>query len=335
MPRRGKDVERSEGRFVMNRIGIDAGHRDPQTGPARKSADVPQVLDGEKSVKNLLKSRNVDMLAESSEGPRLDHAMTAWHNIVWAQRHRAVRKLQTRIAKAVQQGRWRAVRRLQRLLTRSFSAKCLAVLRVTENRGRKTPGVDGVTWDTPEAKSSAVAALGKRSDRPLPLRRIYIPKKNGKKRPLSIPAMKDRAHQALHLLGLEPIAETQADPNSYGFRPARSTADAIAQCFTLLSRRISPRWILEGDIQGCFDNIDKAWIEVQIPMDRTLLRSWLDAGSSPQGVVPNASRGSPRRNHFVHDCEPHARWDGTVVAESFSHPPWPSERPSSFRALCG
>ena len=220
------------------------------------------------------------MLAETSEGPRLDHARTTWHNIAWAQCHRAVKKLQTRIAKAVQQGRWRAVHRLQRLLTRSFSAKCLAVLRVTENRGRKTPGVDRVTWDTPEAKSNAVAALGKRFDRPLPLRRIYISKKNGKKRPLSIPAMKDRANQALHLLGLEPIAETQADPNSYGFRPTRSTADGIAQCFTLLSRKTSPRWILEGDIQGCFDNIDKTWIEERIPMDRARLRSWLDAGSS-------------------------------------------------------
>ena len=136
------------------------------------------------------------MLADSPAGPRLDTTSTAWHQVDWAKCHRAVRKLQVRIAKAVQAGRWRAVRRLQRLLTRSFSAKCLAVLRVTENRGRKTPGVDGVTWDTPEAKSDAVSALGKRDYRPQPLRRIYIPKKNGKKRPLSIPTMYDRAMQA-------------------------------------------------------------------------------------------------------------------------------------------
>ena len=99
-----------------------------------------------------LQPGNVDMLAGSPVRPRPGNTTTAWHDIVWAKVHRRVRKLQARIAKAVKEGRWRAVRRLQRLLTRSFSAKALAVLRVTENRGRKTPGVDGVTWNTPEAK---------------------------------------------------------------------------------------------------------------------------------------------------------------------------------------
>jgi RNA-directed DNA polymerase len=123
------------------------------------------------------------MLAELSTSPRPAVA-TTWHEIPWAKCRRAVGKLQVRIAKAVKVGHWRAVYRLQRLLARSFSAKCLAVLRVSENRGHKTPGVDRVTWNTPEAKFDAVSALGKRDYRPQPLRRIYIPKKNGKKRPL-------------------------------------------------------------------------------------------------------------------------------------------------------
>src|SRR6202011_4908637 len=107
--------------------------------------------------------------------------------------------------------------------------------RVTENQGKNTPGVDQVIWDTPEDKKRALHALRRRGYQPLPLRRVYIPKSNGKRRPLGIPTMRDRAMQALYLLALDPIAETLADPNSYGFRPYRSTADAIKQCRTALS----------------------------------------------------------------------------------------------------
>lgn len=248
-----------------------------------------------RSLQGPFQLRNVDMLSEPSAGPRLDNATTLWHSIDWRKCHRAVRKLQMRIAKAVREGRWRVVRRLQRLLTRSFSAKCLAVLRVTENRGRKTPGVDGETWNTPLSKTNAVSALGKRDYRPMPLRRIYIPKKSGKsKRPLSIPTLNDRAHQALHRFGLEPIAEALADRNSYGFRPARCTADAIEQCYILLARKDSPQWILEGDIKGCFDNIDKSWMEEHIPMDRKILKSWLDTGFIEQEALFPTPAGVPQ-----------------------------------------
>jgi RNA-directed DNA polymerase len=154
-----------------------------------------------------------------------------WEQIDWPKCERQVRRLQARIVKATREGRWGKVKTLQRLLTHSFSGKALAVKRVTENQGRRTPGVDSVSWTTPAARLKAIGSLQRRGYRPLPLRRVYIPKANGKQRPLGIPTMKDRAMQALYLLALEPIAETAADPNSYGFRPKRSTADALQQCF--------------------------------------------------------------------------------------------------------
>ncbi len=177
-----------------------------------------------------------------------------WHAIPWRKVHRVVRRLQARIVQAVQAGRWGKVKALQRLLTRSFSAKALAVRRVTETTGKRTPGVDGETWDTPASKAAAITRLRRRGYRPKPLRRISIPKKNGSSRPLGIPAIIDRAQQALYLLALDPVAETTADPNSYGFRKQRSVADAIAQCFNVLAKRHAPVWILEGDIKSCFDH---------------------------------------------------------------------------------
>jgi RNA-directed DNA polymerase len=170
-----------------------------------------------------------------------------WNGINWAEVQRQVRGLQARIVKATQVGKHNKVKALQWLLTHSFSGKALAVKRVTENKGKNTPGVDKVTWKTPEAKINAIASMKRRGYSPLPLRRVLIPKKNGKTRPLGIPAMKCRAMQALHLLALEPIAETTADLNSYGFRPERSTADAGAQCFIALAKKASTEWVLEAD----------------------------------------------------------------------------------------
>jgi RNA-directed DNA polymerase len=145
------------------------------------------------------------------------------------------------------------VKSLQWLLTHSFSGKALAVKRVTENQGKRTAGVDHVLWRTPAAKLKAIRSLRRRGYRPLSLRRVYIPKANRKRRALGIPAMIDRSQQALHLQGLEPIAETLADQHSYGFRLERSTADAIEQCFTVLSKAKAPEWVLEGDIKSCLD----------------------------------------------------------------------------------
>ena len=201
-----------------------------------------------------------------------------WNQIHWKQCERQVQRLQARIVKASQLGRWGKVKALQRLLTCSFSGKALAVKRVTENKGKRTSGVDHVLWSTPQSKIKAIRSLQRRGYQPQPLRRMYIPKSNGKLRPLGIPTMKDRAMQALHLMALEPIAETYADRNSYGFRRGRSTADAIEQCFTALSQVDSPEWILEGDIKGCFDHISHSWMLAHIPMDTGILEKWLKSG---------------------------------------------------------
>jgi RNA-directed DNA polymerase len=217
-----------------------------------------------------------------------------WHDIEWKKVHRNVRRLQARIVKATQEGRWGKVKALQRLLTRSFSGKALAVKRVTGNRGKNTPGVDGVIWDTPAKKMKAVHELRQRGYRPQPLRRMYIPKSNGKMRPLGIPTMKDRAMQALYLLALDPVAETRADPNSYGFRKERCQADAIAQCFIVLSRKDRARWILEGDIKACFDRISHAWLLEHIPIEKNILHRWLKAGYMEQHILHPTEEGTPQ-----------------------------------------
>jgi len=211
--------------------------------------------------------------------------------------------MQIRIVKATQEKRWNKVKALQRLLTSSFYGKALAVRRVTENQGKRTPGVDGETWSTPATKMDAVYSLKRKGYRPLPLKRIYIPKSNGKMRPLSIPTMRDRAMQALYLLALDPVSETISDEQSYGFRKARSTHDAIAQCY-LNARyhgnpndkgaRRSAEWILEADIQGCFDNIDHDWLLENVPMDTSILRKWLKAGYLEGNVSAPTQKGTPQ-----------------------------------------
>lgn len=218
----------------------------------------------------------------------------AWDGISWANVRRHVRRLQTRIVKATQEGRHNKATSLQWLLTHSFCGKALAVKRVTENKGKNTPGVDKATWKTPGAKTNAIASLKRQGYSPLPLRRVLIPKKNGKMRPLGIPVMKCRAMQALHLLALEPIAETTADPNSYGFRPARSTADAGGQCFNSLAKRANAKWVLEADIQGCFDNISHEWMVANIPTDKVTLKKWLRAGFMYQKELFPTEAGTPQ-----------------------------------------
>ncbi|EBU1126739.1 group II intron reverse transcriptase/maturase [Salmonella enterica] len=217
-----------------------------------------------------------------------------WDTINWQTIEQQVLRLQMRIAKATRERRWGKVKALQWLLTHAFSAKVLAVQRVTSNTGRNTPGVDGKIWRTPVQKLNGALSLRRRGYRSQPLRRIYIPKKNGKRRPLGIPVMADRAQQALHLLALEPVAEMLADPNAYGFRPGRSAADAIAQCFNILARRNAARWILEGDIKACFDQISHEWLREHVPMDKSVLEKWLSAGYMEVGKIYPTEVGTPQ-----------------------------------------
>ncbi|BCH62508.1 group II intron reverse transcriptase/maturase (plasmid) [Agrobacterium vitis] len=219
----------------------------------------------------------------------------SWDQIDWRKAYQHVRWLQMRIAKAVREGRWGKVKVLQRLLTHSFSGKALAVKRVTGNQGKRTPGVDRIIWDTPDKCVRGLLSLKRRGYHPLPLRRVYIPKANSKKlRPLGIPTMKDRAMQALHLLALLPVAETTADPNSYGFRPFRATRDAARQCYIALRGRGTAEWVLDADIAGCFDEISKDWLIANIPMDKVVLRKWLDSGYIQDGDWHATKAGTPQ-----------------------------------------
>lgn len=217
-----------------------------------------------------------------------------WQAIDWRHVEKTVRGMQVRIAKATRERDWRKVKALQRLLTRSFCGKALAVRRVTENQGKRTAGVDRVLWETPTAKRDAIDTLNRRGYRPSPLRRVRIPKGNGKTRMLGIPTMRDRAMQALFLLALAPVAESTADPNSYGFRIGRSTADAMARGFQLLSRSNSPKWVLDADIEGCFDHLDHEWLLTHVPMDRVVLKNWLKAGVVDLGEFHRTEAGTPQ-----------------------------------------
>jgi RNA-directed DNA polymerase len=217
-----------------------------------------------------------------------------WEAIDWFKAEAEVKRLQGRIARAVREKRWGKVRVLCRILTRSRSAKWLAVRRVITNKGARTPGVDNILWRTPQQYWQAAQSLERRGYRAQPLRRVYIKKRNGKLRPLGIPTMKDRAMQALYALALEPIVETRGDPNSYGFRPFRSTHDAIEQLVVCLSRKCSGQWVLEGDIKACFDEIGHQWLLENVPMDHAVLRQWLKAGYVEKSRLFPTRAGTPQ-----------------------------------------
>jgi len=180
-----------------------------------------------------------------------------WRDLDWAEVESGVHTLQRRIYRASQRGDTKAVHRLQRLLMSSWSAKCLAVRRVTQdNQGKRTAGIDGVACLEPEERLTLVEVLNLEA-KPKPTRRVWIPKPGTEElRPLGIPTIADRALQALVKLALEPEWEAKFEPNSYGFRPGRSCHDAIAAVF--LATRTKPVYVLDADIAKCFDRITPA-----------------------------------------------------------------------------
>lgn len=215
------------------------------------------------------------------KGEKLTNAQlkTQWNNINWREVEKHVNRLQTRIAKAVKEDIRHLAKRLQYLLTHSYYAKLLAIRNVNQNKGKRTAGIDGETWSSPEAKMKAALNLTDKKYEAKPLRRVYIEKYgSNKKRPLGIPTMYDRAMQSLYAMALDPIAEATGDRASFGFRKFRSTHDACKQVFVCMSRKSSPEWVLEGDIKGCFDNISHQWLLDNIPMDKSVLKQFLKAG---------------------------------------------------------
>ena len=217
-----------------------------------------------------------------------------WRDISWLTVEAKVRRLQMRIAKAERSKKHHKVKALQWLLTHSLDAKLLAIRRVTASKGAKTSGIDGKLCVSDSQKMQLALSLKQRSYRALPLRRVYIPKKNSDKRPLGIPTIRDRAMQALYLLALEPVAEMRADPNSYGFRPYRAAADAEERCYITLTNKKSAQWILEGDIKACFDNISHEWLLNNIPLEKRILKQWLDAGYMEKQTLYPTPEGTPQ-----------------------------------------
>ena len=218
-----------------------------------------------------------------------------WESIDWIQVEKEINRLQTRIAKATVKGDKNKVKRLQYLLTHSFYAKAYSVKKVTSNKGKNTSGIDKKLWSTSSSKMKAVFSLTDKQYRAKPLRRVFIEKKGkNKKRPLGIPVMYDRAMQTLYALALEPIAETTGDHISFGFRKGRSAKDACEQLFNVLARECSPTWILEGDIKGCFDNINHDWLQENIPMDKRIMRQFLKSGFIYEGNLFPTNLGSPQ-----------------------------------------
>ena len=205
-----------------------------------------------------------------------------WAALPWKQYQRNVYRLQKRIYRAARQGDWKRVHRLQRLLLRSWSARCLAVRQVTqENRGKRTPGADGVAALTAKQRLRLAGTLRRLTGWTVaPIRRVYIPKPNNpnEKRGLGIPVMADRTLQALVKQALEPEWEAVFEANSYGFRPGRSAHDAIEAIFNAIC--LKPKFVLDADIEKCFDRIshDALLVKLHAPQPvRRLVRSWLKA----------------------------------------------------------
>jgi RNA-directed DNA polymerase len=234
----------------------------------------------------------VSVLAERTNEP----TAPLWTSIDWRTVESTVRRLQERIYRATERGERRKARSLQQLLVRASSAKLLAIRRVTqENQGKHTAGIDGVVCDTPEARAALFrSGLSLKGYKPRPVRRVYIPKSDGRRRPLGIPTVQDRVMQALVKQALEPEWECRFEANSYGFRPGRCTMDAIEALFRTLSQKGASEWVLDADISGCFDNIGHEPLLTRLPVFTTTIRRWLKAGVVELGHYSDTEAGTPQ-----------------------------------------
>jgi RNA-directed DNA polymerase len=222
--------------------------------------------------------------------------MYKWQDLPWRTIKRAVFKLQKRIYQAAKNGDIKTVHKLQRLLLKSWSARCLAVRRVTQdNQGKNTAGVDGVKSLRSEQRLQMAQTL-KLTSKAQPTRRVWIPKPGkAEKRPLGIPTLRSRAEQALAKLALEPEWEAQFEPNSYGFRPGRSCHDAIDAIFKAICHK--PKYVLDADIAQCFDRINHEALLDKLQTSPTLrraIRAWLKAGVMEKDELFPTTAGTPQ-----------------------------------------
>ena len=226
----------------------------------------------------------------------LRQGVRSGNRLDWPQCERQVRRLQARIVKATQEGRWGKVKALQRLLTHSFSGKALAVKRVTDNQGRRTSGVDGKVWRTPASKHKAIGIAAAARVSTATAATCPHSESQWEVAAAGHPDDERPRHASVVFAGAGPVAETTGGSQTpTAFVLADSTADAIEQCFThAVPQGQSPTWVLEGDIRGCFDNISHEWMLRHVPADTQVLWKWLKAGYVENRTLFPTEAGTPQ-----------------------------------------
>jgi retron-type reverse transcriptase len=222
-----------------------------------------------------------------------------WDAINWQVHEGNVRRLRQRIFKAAREQDWAKLRSLQKMMLRSWSNTLVSVRQVTQrNAGRRTPGIDGQVALSSRARAEMAVRVHRTisSWQPVPVRRVYVPKANGKRRPLGIPALADRCHQARVRQALEPEWEARFEPRSYGFRPGRGCADAIAALFTTLKGKSKRVWIVDADLSAAFDKIDHPRLLAALGSfpARDMIAGWLKAGVVEDGAFTPTGEGTPQ-----------------------------------------